>query len=104
MTPKIDYSALKFWFDAAQYLITVAIAVYVWLSNRVNARSKDVEEMGNRVTKLEVGSISHTDLGAVYDRINVVSQQMSNMSGTMDGIKGAVDMIQEHLLNNGGIK
>ncbi|SDU26998.1 hypothetical protein SAMN04487931_10652 [Desulfobacula phenolica] len=104
MSQPTDYSVLKFWFDVGQYLITVVIAVYVWLSNRVNARAKDVEQMGNRVTKLESGSISHTDLGVVYERINKVSDQVSNISGTVDGIKGTVEMIQEYLLNNGGKK
>ena len=101
MNPKTDYSAIRFWFDIGQYIIAFLVGFYVWFSNRVNARSEDVEKIGNRLTKLETGAISQTDLAAVYDRVNGISDQVSNLSGKMDGVKGAVDMIQDHLLNKG---
>lgn len=107
--PKTDYSAWQFWFAVAQGIITAAVAVYAWLCNCANARQKDMEEVreamtciGTRVTKLENCTISHRELGAVYDRINAVSKQVSKMDGKMDAIAGAVDMIQEHLLSSGG--
>lgn len=107
-----DYTAMRFWFDVGQYIITIAIGVYVWVGNRVNAKSKEVmclkQDIGvinQRVTRLEgeVGHfLSHEDLGSVYDRINDISDQVSNLSGKMDGVKGAMDMIQSHLINEGG--
>lgn len=104
MAQPTDYTAIKFWFDVGQYLIAGLIAVYVWLSNKANARAKDVGEIGNRVTKLEADSISHTDLGDVYERVNAVDVKISSISGTVNSIKGTVNMIQEYLLNNGGNK
>ena len=111
MSPGIDYPAWKFWFDVVQYLITIIVAVYVWTSNRAHARKKDMDSVkevvvgiGTRVTKLETGAISKDDLAAVYNRVNAISDQVSNLSGKMDGIGKSVDMIQEYLLNNGGKK
>lgn len=96
-----NYPAMQFWFNIGQYVITVVIGVYVWISNRANARSKDVEKIACRVVRLESSSISHADLGKVYERINFISDQMHKVSGTVTGIKGSVDMIQECLLNKG---
>ncbi|MCP3941534.1 MAG: hypothetical protein GY710_08645 [Desulfobacteraceae bacterium] len=111
INPKIDYAAWRFWVDVGQYIFGIIIAFYIWFSNRAKATDKDVQgvkkDMGkieSRVTKLEAGSISHDDLGKVYERMNKVSDQMSELTGTTKGIKGTVDIIQEHLLNNGGKK
>ena len=107
-----DYTAMRFWFDLGQYLITIAIGVYVWLGNKVNAKSKevlcvkqDVSVINERVTRLEseVGhALSLEDLGSVHERINDISDQVANLSGKMDGVKGAMDMIQKHLISDRG--
>ena len=109
VNPKTDYAAWRFWFDVGQYIIAFLVGFYVWFSNRAKATGKDVKNvkktMGgieSRVTKLETGSISHDDLGKVYERVNGIAVQVSNLDGKMDGVKGAVDMINEHLLSNGG--
>ena len=104
-----DYSALRFWCDLGQFLITGGIGVWVWLANRLNAKSKEVEKVNTsvvliseRVSKLETEkahSLSHEDLAAVYERINGMAEEVANLAGKMDGVKGAVDMIQEYLLN-----
>jgi len=103
---------MRFWFDVGQYGLTLAIGVYVWLGNRFNAKTRevkgvqqDVTAMAERVTKLETNmahALSHEDLAAVYDRINDVAEEVAGLSGKMDGVKGAVEMIQEYLLNEGG--
>lgn len=105
----VDYSAMRFWFDIGQYVVTIGIGVYVWLGNRLNAKNeevkrvkKDVITIKERVTKLEtdmVHTLSHEDLGAVYERINDVAEEVAELSGKMDGVKGGLDMIHEHLLS-----
>lgn len=111
VSPKTDYTVWRFWFDVGQYVIAFMIAFYVWVSNRAKATDKDMKKVAKtmggietRVTKLESGSLSHDDLGAVYDRVNGIAEQVSNLDGKMDGVRGAVDMINEHLLSNGGRK
>lgn len=107
-----DYSALRFWFDVGQYVITLGIGVYVWFVNRMNAKSDEVKEVKKsvgkihkRVTTLEAEmkhTLKHEDLGVVYERINDVAEEVSNLSGKMDGVKSGLDMIHEYLLKNGG--
>lgn len=67
-----------------------------------DTNSEGIKAVEIRVTKLETSAITHKDLGEVYERINEVSDKMSELAGTTKGIKGSVDMIQDHLLNNGG--
>lgn len=111
MDPKTDYAAWRFWFDIGQYIVAFFVAIYIWLSNRDKARSKDLEdvkestskdfkEVENRITKLETSAITLKDLGPVYDRINDIAVDVAKI----EGVKDTVDMIQEHLLNNGGTK
>jgi len=119
VTKPPDYSALRFWFDVAQCFGTIGVAVYVWLSNRTQTNTheiekirKDVAKTKDRVTKVEtdmVHALSHEDLGAVYERITdvskdvtTVSNDVSVLSGKMDSIQGTLDIIQDHLLNGKG--
>ena len=108
--PVKNYTALRFWFDVGQYVVTIAIGVYVWVSGRLSARAgelararKEMGRMNERLRKLEIDmdhAIDHEDLRAVHERINAVGDLVANLSGKMDGVKGAVDMIQEHLLSD----
>lgn len=112
MNTQSDYSALRFWLDVGQYAIAVGVGIYVWLGNRFSAKTEevkgvrvDVAAIANRVTKLESDlshALCHEDLGSVHDRINDVAEQVAGLSGKMDGVKGAVEMIQEYLLTKGG--
>lgn len=108
MDPKTDWTAWKFWADAAWYCISACAVVFVAVCNVKKARTKEVtavkdraQALETRVTVLETEALSKEELGAVHDRINLISDQVSKMDGKMDGVKGTVDMIQEYLLNNG---
>ncbi len=126
MTDAGGYAAYRFWFDIAQFVLTGMIAVYVWISKRDSVNNKrftvlekdlstsldDLEKkvdarMDNhseRITKVETEcdhAPSHADLGQVYDRINEVSDQVANLTGGMEALKRSVDMIHQHLLNEG---
>lgn len=105
----MDYRAGQFWFNVVQWIGTIGLGAWVYISNKVKAQKQDIDDVNeavvkidNRVAKLETAALSQEDLGKVHDKINQVSDRVSMMCGKMDGIKGAVDMIQDHLLNNGG--
>jgi len=107
VTSKIDYSAWRFWFDVAQYIIIVATGLYVWTSSRFNASTKDIRSVEKtiggietRVTRLETSAITYKDLGPVYDRINDIAVEVAKI----EAVKGTVDMIQAWLMDNGGKK
>ena len=108
----IDYAALRFYLDVVQWVSTVGLGIFVWMKNRTQANTNEVKEvkagMGaleNRVIKLETAIKavpSHDDLGAVYERINDVAENVAELSGKMDGVRGGLDMIHDHLLNSKG--
>jgi hypothetical protein len=124
MDPETNWRAWQFWFSVGQYIIAIVVGAYVWISNRDKARVRDIKRVeectaidiegiketlageiknvGTRVTRLENSTISHEDLGKVYDRINGVSDQVSAQTEAINGLKRAVDMIHQHLLNSGG--
>lgn len=109
MDPKSDVTFWKDGFSIAHYMVTGGLALYTFLCNRAKARKQDiddiktgVEELGDRVARLETGSISNDDLVPIYDRINTVGEQVANISGQISPMAAAVDMIQEYLINNGG--
>ena len=109
MKGEADFTALRFWFDLGQYLVTVALGFYVWLGNRsrrtatrIDDVREEVDALTRRVALLEsdlAHTPSHEDLGALYNRVNDVAEDMAGLQGKVDGIKGAVEMIHEHLLS-----
>lgn len=108
---KADPLFWQVFFAALQVAVAAGMGIYVWHRDRSTARKQDLDEVkeavvciGTRVTVLESNSITHKDLGDVYDRINTVSDQVSKMDGKMDALVGAVEMIQELLIKNGGKK
>jgi len=103
----IDYKAWQFWFLVVSALINVVVWVGVWISNKDKAQGKDIAEVKDeiravdtRVTRLEETQIGHDDLAKVYARINKVSDQVSEMKGSLENIGGSVDMILDHLLKS----
>lgn len=107
----IDWREWQFWLAVGLALENIAVGIYVWFSNRDKARDADmksvkaeVQGVETRVTKLEAGSISHSDLSKVYDRMNVMAQEVSKLNGSIQGLQGAVELIHQHLLNSSGGK
>lgn len=90
-------------------LINAFVAWIAWTMRQEFVRRKDCEacrtDIHKRLSVVEVScgtSPTHNDLGGVYDRINEVSDQVSNLTGTVQGVSRNVDLITEHLLNRGG--
>lgn len=123
----IDYDAWRFWLSLAQAVATALIGIYVWLSNRekvtagkFEALARDLraginnleEKTGNRIGRIDHRltvvesscnhAITHTDLSAVYERINAVSGQLSNLAGGVSALQNSMTMIHEHLLREKG--
>lgn len=104
-----NWAQWQFWLAVAVAIENAAVGVYVWISNKDKARSKDIKEIRTdlqkiqtRVTKLEAGSISHGDLSKVYHRINDVGNDVSGLNGAIDGLRESVGLIHQHLLNTSG--
>nr|WP_319491817.1 DUF2730 family protein [uncultured Desulfobacter sp.] len=103
----IDYKALQFWLMVISLVGNVVVWLGVWITNKDKAHGKDVaavkcdiQKVDKRVTRLEENKIGHRDLAAVHERIDRVSDQVSEMKGSLENIGGSVDMILEHLLKS----
>lgn len=105
----LDYTSMKLVIDGSYYitmavltLLMVANTIFIWRANRSAAKQSEIRDLESRICCLEESCINHDDLGKVYDRINDVNAQVSELNGTTKGIKAAVGLIHNHLLNNGG--
>ncbi len=117
----MDYTAGKFWFDVAQWFITLGIGVYAWLTNRHRATRDEISaarkeaadgraEHDQRLTRVEE-TIRHLPdneaIGKMYERINASHAELSAMraslsaiNDTMKAMQRQVAVINDYLLNN----
>lgn len=104
----VDYNALLFWLQALQFVVTGAIAAYVWVTtkNRVtNSRITElqteidsrIEQHGERIVKLEATLLRcawhDRESGGFAHRIDELSKQIHVMQGRL----ALLDPIQEQL-------
>lgn len=111
----MDIEFWKFGFQVLQFLITGALAVYVYLSNRdkvTNDRISKLEDdlddkldgHGERIAKLETrteNSPTHDDLSGIHEKINAVSASISTLSGEFTGVRNLLNTIHQYLLQGG---
>jgi hypothetical protein len=116
----ISLDAWRFYFQAIQFVGTILLGVYVWLSNRhrvtvdkieaVKAEnSKGLEKARTRMdghdTRLtcietEIRALPKgTDIAALSNRLAVQNALLKYLAGRLKGIGRAVDLINEHLIN-----
>ncbi|KON47009.1 hypothetical protein AL013_10485 [Mariprofundus ferrooxydans] len=99
----------NFWLAVLRDVLTGAVYLYVFFSNRRKATTKNIEDMkahvaeqqklnDKRLTMLE-SDIKHLPTHTDLDSIN---KTLSNVEGTLGGLKRAVDLMNQHLLNSKG--
>ncbi len=115
---QIDYTAWRFWFDFFQVAGTLGIAIYVWLINKhkaTNSRIDRVEgEFDERldkiadrvtVTELEIKHMpSRDDINRLNSRIEELHGDLHEIAGGVTGLRRAVDLMNEFLINQGSKK
>ena len=110
--PQWVLDVIKLW-PLAIVLVNAFFAWVAWTMRQEFVRRRDCEacreKIGKRLNVVEVScgaSPTHNDLGAVYDRINEVSDQVAGLTGQMAGVSRNLDLIYQHLLSlgAGGIK
>lgn len=93
----------KLWLAVAQWLSTIALAIYTLFSNRHAARQAELQLLATRVTVLEQRSAHqpsaelwmemHGDLKAMTEALEATNLRMQAMERTMD-------RINDYLLNH----
>ncbi|MFK4751461.1 DUF2730 family protein [Oceanobacter antarcticus] len=102
---EINYQAMQFWFSVANAAITAAIALYVWLASRQRATKKDIDEMDDRLIRIEKDvehAPSRADFEKMNDRITQIGNSVTGVEGELRQINHSLQLINDHLLNNRG--
>ena len=111
----MDYEALKFWFDVAWKLGSVAAIVWLALSQRPRKNAQDIEDLAEKVAEHD-GELkvlreelkrfpTTADQEKLHDRISNVNSclaetrvDIGKMVTAMEGVTSAVNRIQNYLL------
>ena len=104
----MDYEAAKFWLEAVMMMVNIALWIFVWNSNKNRVTNEKIagleqeieskledhaEKLGRMDERLKV-SIGHPELKPVYDRMNGMQKELSEINGKMH----TLDLIHEMLL------
>lgn len=100
----IDYPAWRFWFDFLQLSGICAVGVYTWWSNREKVTSKKFGDLEERLAHVET-AIAHPrceyHLG-FETRLDTMHGDIRELTGGIKGLRRAVDLMNEYLINKGG--
>lgn len=111
----MDLELAKFLFQVLTFLMTAAVGVYVYMSNKdkvTNDRIGKLEEdLDNkldghieRIVALETkaeNSLTHNDLADIHEKINKIDSAISSLSGKFTGVSNLLDTLHHYLLNGG---
>lgn len=107
----LDYNAMKFWFDVFLSLCLVASIIHNWITNKHRVNKEEIEqvngaviELTGRVLRVETqmkSAPTHTDLSNIYNRINGMSGDVSEMAGSVKAMTTQLTLINQHLLSKG---
>lgn len=117
----MDYTAIKFWFDVTQFLLTGGIAFYVYISNkqrvtneRLGKFEEDVDvridDHATRLARVEE-TIRHLpinkDIDGVREMVARVGGDVKGLTAEVAGLRELVrpmqrtiELVNEYLLNN----
>ena len=104
----MDYEAMKFWFDTAQFGLTCLIGVYVWMSNRSKANQKAIDRVSDQVKRLDdrimlcEQNIKHLpdqkDIAQINSQLTRLHGDLQKVDGRLTGINRAVDLMYQNML------
>lgn len=103
----MDYPAWKFWIDAAQLGGLCAIGIYTWWTNREKVTNRRFQDHEDRIIVLEITAKNAPVCqhhGELAHRIEDIHGDLRELSGSVNGVKRAVDLMNEFLINQGSNK
>lgn len=104
-----SYDEAKFWIDAFNLVLVILLWIFTWWINRSKAASAEVRKaekqraaLAGRMDLIEE-RIQHLpddrDIERIHERIDDVSNQLSDMAGSMRASNRQLELINEHLIN-----
>jgi hypothetical protein len=108
MPGDIDYTAMRFALDLLQLAAILVLGIYSWIVNGRKANRQAIEELAvmlqsqeRRISVAESridAAPTHGDLGQLYERVNLVAQDISKLTAGVAAIEYQVRMVSEYLL------
>lgn len=109
----MNYDALKIWIDVAQFAITGAIGIYIYLVNRGEAIDKRVSKFKDetfrklgdhegRLGRLEAVMQflpTHNDMTSVKSELAKLSAETKGQTALLESLTKQVDRINEWLID-----
>jgi len=103
MTASMD---AKFWLDLAQWSTTIALAIYIYFSNRRKATTDSIVALDKVVSEQQLSNekrLSHVESEIshlpTHNDLKNINNTLSSMEGSLKGLTRAVDIMNEYLLN-----
>lgn len=111
----VDYEFWKFWMSVANFIGTVVLALYIFVTSRSRVNSERINELETHIkTKIDDhdGRLArmeehnkhvptHEDFKRVYDKINAQSDQLNRLSGESRSQNETLKLIHQYLLSEG---
>lgn len=104
----LDYTAFRFWFDVFLAVLFAGNWVYTWLTNRHRVNKTEIQEVRQElvkvVSRIDIveermnGAPTHTDLSNIYNRMNGMSENISEMTGSLKAMTAQLSLINDYLL------
>ncbi len=105
----MDYEAWKFWITVGQTFATGVLTIWLWAVNRRTVRRAELDhkmaQLDRRVTIVEQDvrhGPSHGDIKELGQRLEELHGDLKEMHGGLTGIRRAVDLMNQHLLDRSG--
>lgn len=109
----MNWEAMRLAFEVLYAVVVGACAFYVFVTERKRVtEEKLAAEIGaiddkivghaTRITRLEEHlkhSITHDDIGKVYDELHVVNGSVQELNGEMKMMRAQVELITKHMLD-----
>ena len=107
----LDYNAARFWFAVLQWVFTGMVALVVFWLARTRAKGQALQALNDRIDdnarRLDMlerdmrDAPGHSDFQDLRESLSGLRAEVRQMTGTMQGLGRAVDLMTEHLINKG---
>ncbi len=92
----------RFYVGLGQWLLTGAIGIYAWLSQRQSANAQEVQDLTLRVTTLEEQMRHLPDQGLVNELagdMKAVKAELAGLREAMAPLTRSIERVNDYLLN-----
>lgn len=88
-----DVAVWKLLLDVAQTIVLAGVAIYTWLSLRTAANKKQIDELDDRIARIEVGKLDGDDKDALHGRITELTALVAELRGVVAALKTQVETL-----------